>query len=367
MAQRGSARHHIGFVISLCLLILTLASILPWVETNVWWIRYLDFVRIQIFAGLMILMILWLVAGAWRSRIGLLAAAAAVLGGGYHVAKLYPYFSVTEDAAIGMASCDQGSAVRIMIANVQKTNHHSAELKRLVSETAPDVLLLMETNEWWDEQISDWSVDFPYKVQHIPEEATFFGMHVLSKFPLMDPQTRFYFGADTPTILSGVQLSDSTLVQFVGVHPRPPLYWSQPTTLRDGAILQAALDAREAGLPTVVAGDLNATPWERVTRRAIRIGGLLDPRVGRGIYPTYQAAGSLFSWPLDQILFQEGFGLVDYRVLADFGSDHLPVVAELCNGPGIAARQRPAALREDDLEEARTSIEAARELDQSPQ
>ncbi|WP_376742211.1 hypothetical protein [Pseudorhizobium tarimense] len=36
-----------------------------------------------------------------------------------------------------------------------------------------------------------------------------------------------------------------------------------------------------------MAGDFNAVPWERVTRRAMRIGDLLDPRIGRGALSTY--------------------------------------------------------------------------------
>ena len=40
---------------------------------------------------------------------------------------------------------------------------------------------------------------------------------------------------------------------------------------------------------SIVAGDFNAVPWERISWHAMRIGGLLDPRVGRGLYPTYNA------------------------------------------------------------------------------
>jgi hypothetical protein len=109
-----------------------------------------------------------------------------------------------------------------------------------------------------------------------------------------------------------------------------------------------------------VAGDLNAVPWEGVVRLAMRVGGLLDPRVGRGFYPTFDAQSVLMSWPLDQILYQDAFGLPSFRRLPAFGSDHHPVLADLCHAPGVADRQAALPLEDDDLEEAREAIEEAR-------
>lgn len=134
------------------------------------------------------------------------------------------------------------------------------------------------------------------------------------------------------------------------------------TTLRDGHILSAALEARSAERPTIVAGDLNAVPWERVARHAARIGGLLDPRIGRGYYATFKADSPVMSWPLDQILYQDDFGLLEFEMLSAFGSDHLPVVARLCHAPQEAPNQRTPQLWADDLSHAQESIEAARAL-----
>ena len=132
--------------------------------------------------------------------------------------------------------------------------------------------------------------------------------------------------------------------------------------MRDAHLLTAALASRDSDMPTIVAGDMNATPWERTVRRAMRIGGLLDPRVGRGIYPTYDVKNWLMSWPLDQILFQDGISLVEWEVLPPFGSDDAPVLARLCVDPGAAARQGAPTLEAGDIEEAELSIAAAREM-----
>jgi len=149
----------------------------------------------------------------------------------------------------------------------------------------------------------------------------------------------------------------------VGVHPQPPMALSQPTTLRDGHLLIAAMVAGASDPPSILAGDFNAVPWEAVNRRAARIGGLLDPRIGRGLYPTFRADSLLVSWPLDQILYQEAFGLMSFEKLPDFGSDHFPVFTRLCHAPGQAEAQEAPQPDSEDIREAETSIEAARALD----
>ena len=150
------------------------------------------------------------------------------------------------------------------------------------------------------------------------------------------------------------------------VHPRPSLYWSQPTTMRDAHLMMAAFEARGSDLPAIVVGDLNAVPWERTVRRAMRIGELLDPRVGRGLYPTYDVQSWIMSWPLDQILFQNSFGLAEWDVLRSFGSDHSPVFAALCLAPDLAARQSASPLEAGDVKEAERSIIAARRMNEQP-
>ncbi|MCF6369893.1 hypothetical protein [Rhizobium halophilum] len=92
----------------------------------------------------------------------------------------------------------------------------------------------------------------------------------------------------------------------------------------------------------------------------MRIGNLLDPRIGRGLYPTYDTNSLLMSWPLDQILFQPQFTLKAFDTLPDFGSDHRAVTATLCHDPA-AAQDAPEASA-DDLSEAQRSLEAAREV-----
>jgi len=366
-------RRILPLVILGLLAVATAVSFLPLIETNAWWVRYADFPRLQLATAIVLLLTALLGLGRHAGKrartTALLAVVLPAAAVGYHAHKLYPYTGLSAQAAAGVEECPAERTLSVMVANVQKRNEDASEFLRLVEDVDPDVLLVMETDGWWDRRLSPLRSTFPEAVQHIPESHGAFGMHFFSKLRLTSPAFRFLFDADTPTLFTGIDLPNGVMVQFLGLHPRPPLAWSQPTALRDAHLLSAGLEARSTKMPTIVAGDFNAVPWEPATRRSARIGGLLDPRIGRGFYPTFRTDDLLISWPLDQILYQQAFGLLDFETLPAFGSDHFPVFARLCHGaPGRMPHAAPA-LRPGDLEEAQVSIEAARASirDRSPE
>ena len=351
-------------LIGLLLLAAIVASFMPLVESNLWWLRYMDFPRVQFVVALLVLIALLVATGGGRRTWGLFTVVLGVAALGYHAYRLYPYTSLVEPMAVAAPDCAEGDRLDLLVANVQQSNEHAEALFRIVEEVDPDVFVVLETDAWWNDALKPLADRFPHGAQSLPEveDTGAFGMHLLSKFRLRASDTLFYFDNDTPTILADLSLPGGSPVQVVAVHPRPPLFWSQPTTMRDAHLLTAALEARDSDLPTVVAGDLNAVPWERTARRATRLGGLLDPRVGRGLYPTYDVQSWLKSWPLDQILYQDRFALTAWEVLPGFGSDHAPVFAALCFGDRYAARQSAPPVEEGDTEEAENSIAAARAM-----
>ena len=73
-------------------------------------------------------------------------------------------------------------------------------------------------------------------------------------------------------------------------------------------------------------------------------GRVEDPRIGRGLFITWSADSTLAKWPLDHILPSAGAVLSGMRVMPAFGSDHLPLVADLCvtGRPGVPRPLDPA-------------------------
>ena len=160
-------------------------------------------------------------------------------------------------------------------------------------------------------------------------------------------------------VTAGIRLSSGALIDFHGLHPKPPP--QHDTARRDAELLLTAREVRDTRHPSIVAGDLNDVTWSRTTHLFREVGGLLDPRVGRGPYPTFNANWPLLRWPLDHIFFEPEFGLLELRVLDHIGSDHFPVFAALCHAPG-ATNEGPLPRPEpEDLRAAREAIREGRE------
>lgn len=356
--RKSRFRRAAASIASALLVALSAVSLLPLIETNIWYVRFLDFPRLQFALATLALLALYLWLHGRPGRLGWVAIFGAVTALGYHAYKLHPYTRLVASTVMTQADCPEGDGLRVMIANVKRRNKHADVFLAQVAATKPDLLLVMETDAWWDARLSALDADFRYRIQSIPVDHAFFGMHLFSKLELISPEFQFFADADTPTAVVQVRLPGDEIIGFIGLHPRPPLAFSQPTTMRDAHLLEGALIARTWDVPTILAGDFNAVPWERTTRRAMRIGEFFDPRVGRGLFPTYDTESYLISWPLDQILLQPEFTLHEFRTLPDFGSDHRAVAVTLCYRP--ATRRPPPMIRASDLSEAIASIEAAR-------
>ncbi|MEI4263645.1 endonuclease/exonuclease/phosphatase family protein [Roseovarius sp. D0-M9] len=358
--QKGRYRKIAAFIVLAALVALTIVSFVPLIESNIWWIRFMDFPRLQLAVAVSVLLASYIGLRGWPTVAAWLVLLSAVGALSYQAYKLHPYSQLVEQTLIAHEECEEDQSLRIMVANVKRENDAADAFLDQVTEVDPDLLLIMETDAWWDARLAALHDRFPHRRQSIPEGDSFYGMHLFSKLNLIEPEFRYFFDSDTPTAVTKITLRGGDTINFIGLHPKPPLAWSQPTTMRDAHLLQAALLAREADVATIVAGDFNAVPWERVTRRAMRIGVLLDPRVGRGFFATYDTQNYLISWPLDHILFQQQLRLQSFERLPDFGSDHLAVVTTLCHAP--SAVQKAPSLHTGDLAEAEKSIEMARDF-----
>jgi endonuclease/exonuclease/phosphatase (EEP) superfamily protein YafD len=201
----------------------------------------------------------------------------------------------------------------------------------------------MEVDDWWDRTLAPLSADMPYGATKIT--GSYYGMRLFSRLPLSNTDVRFLAGRDTPSIVTTVKLRDGEDATFLGIHPRPPLV-GQSALPRDAELYAAAAILRGRDGPAVMAGDLNATPWEDAVQRTRRIAGLVSPRQGYGYVYSFDAQSWWAKWPLDQIDTKPGFTALSLRRLPYMGSDHYPYVVRLCRDPGVVAP--PAAPESED-------------------
>lgn len=338
------------------LLLLALAgvavTVLPSVNGDMWWIRVLDFPRLEFLiamAGVALLMAL-LPRRTWLSWAAVAALACAC---GYDAVLLAPYTPLAARQQMSAASCPDGNRLRLLAANVQMTNKHSHRLLEIVRQTAPDIAWFQETDAWWEQELAPLGTGMPYGAAKA--QPNYFGVHLFSKLPLIDPQVQYLTGSRNPSVFTGIRLPSGQTIRLHAIHPRPPLV-GQSAAERDAQLMATALAAHDEQEPHVVVGDMNTVPWEGVIGRAQRVGRLLDPRIGRGLYVTWNADSLVMKWPLDQILPGPGLTLLSLQVLPAFGSDHHPFLAELCLDPAAASRQPPPAPQPGDSDAAHAAV-----------
>lgn len=177
------------------------------------------FPRLQI--GIISLVVLTAMLILFRKRHPADYAAVVILLSalGYHAWKLVPYTALYSTMAVGVEQCASGSELKVLSANVQMTSHNPDTLLQIVRRADPDLFLALETNERWDRALAVLSGQMPYKVQHIT--SNYFGMHLFSEFPLVDPEVRFFSDQNVPAILTRVRLPSGAFVRFFGIHPLP--------------------------------------------------------------------------------------------------------------------------------------------------
>jgi len=267
------------------------------------------------------------------------------------------------------SSTNDRRRLRLLICNVQMENTAHERVLRMVRETDPDVLLAVETDARWVRALEPLAADYPHVVRQ-PQD-NWFGMVLFSRLPLLESKVEFLVQNDVPSVLAVIDLAGER-VMLHGLHPRPP----EPLRDQDSAPRDAELVlvgrsiAKQNGEPTILAGDLNDVAWSATTQLFLRLSRLLDPRMGRGLYSTYNVRNPLVRWPLDHLFHSNHFRLVELRRCKDIGSDHFPVLVELSYEPEAPAEQPESRSKPGDHEEAierlETQTDAARSGDDLP-
>jgi len=294
----------------------------------------------------------------WGFMLGVLGCVA------WHGYRIFPYTPLGAVMVRMSSATEEGATVSLLISNVEQDNQEQDRWLEVVRQADADVILALEVNERWAECLAQLEDEYPYVVRQ-PQD-NFYGMMLLSRRPLIEPEVRFLVEETVPSIEVDVELETGAQIHLWGVHPRPPQpVKDQHTTDRDAEIMIVAqeIDEHEDNARTIVAGDFNDVAWSRTTDLFIQMSGLLDPRMGRGLYNTFHARYPFFRFPLDHIFHSSDFKIRDLTVLDYVGSDHFPVYAELNYEPEEAHEQpKPEASREE-KREAEEKVEKAAEAD----
>lgn len=358
-AMYNAERQIVKLVLIIIGVLMAVATLLPLLRRDAWWIRIFDFPRLQITVILIITLVAYLVF-KWDSSLEenlfLVLLSACVI---YQSYMMYPYTPLARKQVQQSVNARNDSGLSLLFANVLMDNRNVAELKKIISEADPDIILTVETNDWWKEQLEEFEQTHQYTVQQ-PQENTY-GMLLYSRLELLQPEVKFLVQDDVPSIHARVRLPSGEEVELRCLHPRPPFPTEdERSTERDAELLIVGKETKDMSSPVVVLGDLNDVAWSRTNYLFQDISGLLDPRIGRGFYHTFHAKYPFIRFPLDHFFHSNHFRLVDFRRLAYFGSDHFPVYIKLSYEATAERQQEKLQADESEREEAEEKIEKAK-------
>ena len=342
-------------IITVLTLAIVVMTVLPLSRSPRWWVRGMDFPRLQIaFLCAALLVAQWwlLDVAEFPVQLMLVVTAGCLL---YQAWWIFPYTRPYPNEVKLAARHDPSRRIRILSSNVLQTNRSSDLLIGLVREHEPDIVVALETDAWWQKKLDVLEDAYPHTMKCALENT--YGMLVYSRLPLKDPATQFLVQPDVPSMHAMVELKSGQAVRMHFMHPAPPSPTeNDESTERDAELLVVAKSVAELDGPVIVAGDLNDVGWSRTTRLFRKISGLLDPRVGRGMFNSFHAGHWFIRWPLDHLFHSRHFTLSFMQRLPTCGSDHFPVLVELVLDEANGAQQEGLAADAEDLEEAEEKI-----------
>lgn len=321
-------------------------SLIPLIRNDNWVFRIFEYPRFQKLVVTLIVLAIFV----WHTDLDSVhdVVFISVLGMNvlYLCYQIFPYTAVSKNQMRRSPITDTSNRLSILICNVFQDNREVSTLLGQVKQYDPDLVLLVEVDNYWDSGLKELHDRYKYRVLN-PLDNTY-GMSLYSKLELVDPSIKYLIERGIPSIHTKVKLRSGELIQLFGLHPEPPVPGENPrSTERDAEILLVAKQAEKMELPVIVAGDLNDVAWSYTTELFLKTSGLLDPRRGRGFYNTFHVKYPLMRWPLDHVFCSKHFRLAELKRLPNMGSDHFPMYILLQLSREAAAEQEKEKLEKE--------------------
>ncbi|RYD80534.1 MULTISPECIES: endonuclease/exonuclease/phosphatase family protein [Pedobacter] len=346
--------HAVLFYLSILTVVSTLV---PFVRHDFWIFRVFEYPRLQKLILNVALITIIILFEFPKTTQDIIVFIALILNLLYLVYLIFPFTVLGKKQIVSSTGEKGNSNLKLFIGNVYQENRKANEYLSIIAACKPDVVLLVETDMWWQQEMDFLSNDYPHQIK-VPLENTY-GMLLYSKYELTDGQVNYLVKKDIPSIQTLVKLPSGKLVQLFCLHPEPPVPQENPrSTERDKEILLIANKAKESQHPVIVMGDLNDVAWSYTTELFGKISGLLDPRRGRGFFNSFNAKYFFLRFPLDHIFCSADFTLSSIKRLESCGSDHFPMCVDLQYNPKAEILNDVPEATQEDKELAEEKINA---------
>ncbi|HVY79963.1 MAG TPA: endonuclease/exonuclease/phosphatase family protein, partial [Steroidobacteraceae bacterium] len=222
-----------------------------------------------------------------------------------------------------------GDPVRVRVAsvNVLYTNRQFQRVADFIHRERPDAVVLVEMTDDWRRALASLDREYPY--HYATRGVGFRGVNLWSRLPMKDVGVLPIGARQEPAIQATLTTPDGRMLRLFGVHatwPMAPLSAAR----RNQQLERLARYARETkGLPLVIVGDLNVTPFSPYFRRLLAEGQVRSAADGFGWVPTWPSFLLPAGIQIDHALVNAAVTVKSFRPGAADGSDHRPIVVDL--------------------------------------
>ncbi len=340
------------FLIGITLLL----TVFQFLKRGEWWIRLADFIHLQLtvvsLTSWVFLLLFFRVDGLSLMFI-LVGIPLTVL----HISIIFPYTGFYPKQVKSSRSLNPKDRITILEANVLMYNDAYTLLLDLIIEKDPDIVVAIETDKRWEKKLDTLSNNYPYQIK-FPQDNTY-GLHLYSKLLLKDEKVSFLVEDDVPSFQAKVINRDGQSIDIFVLHPKPPSPSENYLSFeRDVELIIVARKIAKISGPVIITGDLNDVAWSHTSKLFQRISGLLDPRVGRGLFNTFHASYPLVRWPLDHVFHSQHFLIGEIERLKGINSDHFPIFIALHLESDMAKRlnENPENISKEDFVEVQDKL-----------
>lgn len=299
-------------------------SLLPFTRISHWVVRVWDFVRLQTSAAQFITLILIFLLNyptLWWQWVVVITLFATIV---YQLSIIFPYTRYFPFQHPKPDDYRNYKKISLLTANVLQPNEEYEKFKHIVDDYDPDIFLTMESHKGWEEKLEELEDRYPYSIKEPLDNL--YGMHLYSKFELSHKEVNYLVEEGVPSMYAQVHYHLGEPLNLFCVHPAPPSPTENATSKeRDAELLIVGRRVRKLESPIVVCGDLNDVVWSRVSRLFTKMTGLIDPRMGRGLFSTFHADYWFLRFPIDHMFHSDDISVVRMERLSHFGSDHFPM------------------------------------------
>ncbi|NRA67723.1 MAG: endonuclease/exonuclease/phosphatase family protein [Pseudobacteriovorax sp.] len=219
------------------------------------------------------------------------------------------------------------TSIKMLQFNVNTSNTKYSKLIELIQKENPDLVLLIELNKAWSQNLRPLESIYPYQIQRIRSDN--FGIKLYSKKAFVNQSIVSFSDLNLPSIHASIEFEGKQL-EIIGTHAIPPInkrYWQD----RNKHLSRIAEKAKQTDDPLIVVGDLNITAWSpsfaQITEGDVLQVSVIDTL----LTPSWPSFFPPLWIPIDHVLFNKGVQSVirSYPETTDLGSDHIPIMMEI--------------------------------------